>query len=229
MGTDIHMLVEVSHRGEPWRPMRSMGMPQKGPRDYPLFALLGDSRNHGGRHEPRWQEPMTVVDSEGNKHEIPGWWYAPDDGGFDRIEPISPPKGVPDDASVVWQAFVLLWEARGASLDTTWLTLDEIVNANWDQVIYSYGVLPEADYLNLRDHGTIPNIHPAAAGGDGVRTVTEVEYAAGVRGEHATCISARWKSGTVRDTSGSFLDTAKTLVEQIPDGTKLRFMLLFES
>jgi hypothetical protein len=229
MGTDIHALVEISHRGEPWRPLKNMGMPQKGPRDYPLFALLGDSRNHSGRHEPRWQEPQTVETPEGQKVEIPGWWYAPDDGGFDRIEPISEPRGVPDDATLIWRAFVAMWEARGASLDVTWLTLEDIVNADWDQVVYSYGVLPEEDYIALRDHGTKPDIHPAAAGGEGVRTVTEIEYAAGERGENMTCISARWKSGTIRETSGNFLDMAKDLAEQIPDGTKLRFMLLFES
>ena len=229
MGTDIHALVEISHHGEPWRVMRSMGMPQKGPRDYPLFALLADSRNHGGRHEPRWQEPMTAETPDGETVEIPGWWYTPDDGGFDRIEPISEPRGVPDDATLIWRAFVAMWEARGASLDVTWITLEDIVNADWDQVIYSYGVLPEEDYIALRDHGTKPDIHPAAAGGVGVRTVTEIEYAAGERGENMTCISARWKSGTIRETSGKFLDMANDLAASIPDGTKLRFMLLFES
>jgi len=229
MGTDVHMLVEVSHRGEPWHPLNGMGMPQKGPRDYPLFALLGDSRNHGGRHEPRWQEPMTVKDSEGGEHEVPGWWYAPDDGGFDRIEPISAPRGVPEDATVVWQAFVLLWQTKCDSVDVTWLTLDDIENADWDQVVYSYGVLPEENYLELRDHGKKPDFHPAAAGGDGVLVVDEVQYAAGQRGEHATCVKCRWKSGTIRDLSGNFLDVLSGISEHIPDGTKVRFMLLFES
>lgn len=229
MGTDIHALVEVSHNGEPWHPLQGMGMPLKGPRDYPLFALLGDSRNHGGRHEPRWQEPMTVKDSEGGEHEVPGWWYAPDDGGFDRIEPISPPRGVPDDASVVWQAFVLVWKSRCDSVDVTWLSLEEVVNANWDQDIYMYGVLPEKEYLELRDEGKRPAIHPAMAGGDGVRVVTEVEYAAGERGENATCISCRWKSGTIREHSGKFLDTFTDIIEHMPPTSRVRLMLLFES
>jgi hypothetical protein len=204
-------------------------MPMQGPRDYVLFSLLGDSRNHGGRHDPTWQEPRTVVDDEGNEHEVPGWWYEPDDGGHDRIEPISLPRGVPDDASVTWQAFVAMWEARGASIDVTWLTTEEIVSADWDQVVYSYGVLPEEDYLKLRDEGIIPKLHPMAAGGPGVRTVNEVEYAAGERGEQITCVSARWRSGTVREITGTFLPMVLDIHEGIPDGSKVRFMLLFES
>lgn len=229
MGTDVHVLVEISHRDEPWRPLKNMGMPQKGPRDYPLFAILGDSRNHGDRHEPRWQEPMTIVDSEGTEHDIPGWWYAPDDGGFDRIEPISAPRGVPDDASLIWKAFVAMWEARGASLDVTWLTPEDILGGDWDQDIYAYGVLVEEDYIKLRDEGIQPEIHPAAAGGPGVRTVNEVEYAAGERGENLTCISARWKRGTIREISGNFLNVVADLKDKAPPTSKVRFMLLFES
>jgi hypothetical protein len=206
-----------------------MGMPMKAPRQYPLFSLLGDSRNHAGRHEPIWQEPRTVQDSEGTEHEVPGWWYAPDDGGHDRIEPISEPRGVPDDATLAWKAFVAIWEARGASIDVTWLTMQDIVEADWDQDIYSYGVLQEEVYLALVERGEIPVLHPMAAGGPGVRTVNEVEYAAGMRGENVTCISARWKSGTLRSLHGDFLEMVQEMVTDIPDTAKVRFMLLFES
>lgn len=68
-----------------------------------------------------------------------------------------------------------------------------------------------------------------AAGGPGVRTVNEVEYAAGVRGETLTCISARWRSGTLRELHGDFLGVVEELVAAIPETSKLRFMLLFES
>jgi hypothetical protein len=230
MGTDIHALIEVQHEGKDWAPLRGAGMPQQGPRDYVLFSILADSRNHGGRHEPRWQEPQTITDSTGQDHEIPGWWYAPDDGGHDRLEPISLPRGVPDDATLIWKAYVEMWKARGASIDVTWLTPSEILSADWDQEVYSYGVLPEQEYLKLRDEGVIPDLHPANAGGPGVRVVNEVEYAAGERGEQVTCVSARWKSGKARDLIGNFLEVAQELVDIENAGTsKVRFMLLFES
>lgn len=230
MGTDIHALIEVQHEGKEWKPLKGIGMPQKGPRDYVLFSILADSRNHGGRHEPRWQEPQTIRDSTGEEHEIPGWWYKPDDGGHDRLEPISEPRGVPEDASLIWKAYVEMWKARGASIDVTWLTPREILDGPWDQDVYSYGVLTEDLYLKLRDEGEIPDIHPAAAGGPGVRTVTEIEYEAGERGENVTCVSTRWKSGKARDLIGNFLEVAEEL-QGIVDGstTKVRFMLLFES
>lgn len=229
MGTDLHALVEVSIGGAPWRPLRGTGMPMMGPRDYVLFSLLGDSRNHAGRHEPVWQKPRKVKDSEGTEHEIPGWWYAPDDGGHDRLEPISTPRGVPDDATLIWKGFVAMWEARGASLDVTWLTPEDITGGDWDQIVYQYGVLMEPDYLKLRDEGVIPTAHPANAGGPGLRVVNEIEYAAGERGENTTCISARWKAGTIREISGNFLDMVQEVQDTIPDASRLRFMLLFES
>jgi hypothetical protein len=229
VGTDVHMLVEISNDGEPWRPIKFTPMPVMGKRDYVLFSLLADSRNHAGRHDPIWQEPRTVRDSTGEAHDVPGWWYRVDDGGHDRIEPIAPPRGVPDDACLIWRAFVAMWEARGAVLDVTWLTPEDITGADWDQPVYSYGVLREEEYLLLRDNGEMPEANAQQAGGPGVRTVNEVEYAAGMRGEKTTCVSARWRSGTVREVSGSFLEVAEEIIGVMPPTSRLRFMLLFES
>lgn len=229
MGTDMHVLVEVSHRGEAWHPLAGESMPLKAPRQYPLFALLGDSRNHAGRHAPIWQEPRTIQDQEGNTHEVPGWWYKPDDGGHDRITPISAPRGVPEDASVLWQAFVLAWQSREPTMDVTWVTLDDIIGADWDQVVMSYGVLQEPEYLKLAREGIIPDQHPLNAGGPGVLKVSEIEYAEGLRGETMTVVDARWRSGPMRELHGDFLELCENMRKDMPDSSKLRFMLLFES
>ena len=229
MGTDMWTLPEISHHGEAWHPIADMNQPMKAPRLYPLFALLGDSRNHSGRHAPVWQEPQTVTDADGDVHEIPGWWYKPDDGGHERLNPISEPRGIPEDATVIWKAFCTIWEMRGASLDITWITLDDIMNADWDQIVYSYGVLMEDVYLDLIERGITPEQHPLNAGGPGVRVVSEEEYAAGERGEQITCIDAKWVSGSMRELHGDFLQVFKAMAEGIPDHSRLRLMLLFES
>lgn len=229
MGTDLHVLVEVSHNDQPWRPVHQMNQPMRAPRAYPLFALLGDSRNHSGRHEPIWQEPSVFGDANGTTYKVPGWWYHPDDGGHDRITPISEPRGVPDDASLTWKAFVAIWDARGATIDVTWLTPEDIINADWDQVIYSYGVITETEYLALLETGKTPEIQSMNAGGEGVLTVSEVEYAAGVRGKESTCIRTRWRSGTLRELHGDFLDAVRAMADKTPSASRLRFMLLFES
>lgn len=198
-------------------------------RDYAAFALLADVRNHSGRHDKIWQPPTTVQGPSGRTIDIPGWWYDAHDGGHDRLEPISTPRGVPDDASPEWREFVRLWTERSEIVETSWVTVEEIANADWDQVVYCHGIMSEEEYLALRDHGKIPKMSAMSAGGEGDRTVNEIEYAAGERGESSTTVRSRWKEGTLRSVSGYFLEIAETMERVCPPTSKVRFMLLFES
>ncbi len=228
MGTDIQILPEISHHDEPWRPISTM-TPVKIRRDYALFALLADVRNHAGRHVPILQPAMTIMSPEGKPIEIPAWTYDPDDGGHDRLEPITTPRGVPDDASKMWREYVDGWIASGAVIDISWITPEEVLSADWDQDVYAHGLLTEEDYLNLRDHGTVPKLSAMNSGGIGTQSVNEIEYAQGKRGENGTTVAARWKEGKIRDSAGWFLDLAQGLVDRCPPTSKVRFMLLFDS
>jgi hypothetical protein len=89
--------------------------------------------------------------------------------------------------------------------------------------------LREPEYLALIEGGEIPTMHPMAAGGPGVITVNEVEYAAGQRGESLTVVNARWRSGTMRELHGDFLEMITSMRDEMPATANLRFMLLFES
>lgn len=229
MGTDLWTLIEVSNNGEPWRVLGTMNRAMKTRRDYPLFSILADVANHGGRHEPTWQEPRTVTLPDGETAEVPGWWYSPDDGGHDRIEPISLPRGVPDDATDDWKATVLMWKVKSKSVDTSWLTPEEIVAGPWDQPLTFYGMVSEDEYAALKKDGTPPDNHVNQVGGPHVRVVSEEEYEAGERGEEITYINARWSAGTVREQSGYMLAAMEEVLMGLPSTYKVRIMLLFEA
>jgi hypothetical protein len=231
MGTDIHMLIEVSHRDEPWRPIKHMQTgPYIGPRDYELFSLLANVRNRAGIGTRTWQEPRKAVTSDGEEVDVPGFWYDTDDGGHSRITPIAEPRGIPDDASLVWRATVALWEAKGAEIVTTYLGVDEVVDSDlWNQTIVRDGFITEEDYLAFRDRAVTPETYAREIGGEGTRAVTVEEYEAGERGERDTAVFLEWAMGTVADCCGDFRDTLITVREGMPSSTRLRFMLLFES
>lgn len=232
MGTDMHLMVEVD-QGEGWKPLMDAPAALKCPRNYAMFAILADVRNGAGRHEKVWMEehPHTHTDEDGVDHEvmIPGYWYDIEDGGHERLVPISEPRGIPEDASPEWRANVIVWEHRSNSVDTTWLTPDEILSGDWDQILIRYGMILEADYIELQETGKTPTMHAGGAGGDGLLIVSEAEYEEGKRGEHTTLVNATWTEGPVRTSIPGFLEMVRSIVDEKADSTKVRFMLLFES
>lgn len=232
MGTDIHLLIEVSHRGEPWRPLQRMqNGPYSGPRDYELFSILANVRNRAGLGTRTWKTPGKAVTPDGEEVEVPGFWYDTDDGGHEPITPIvAKPRGVPEDASLTWKATVALWEGRGAEIITTWLDAEELQDSElWSQIVTRDGYVSEEDYLAFRDNAITPTIYATEVGGPGNRGVTVEEYEAGERGEHSTSVFMKWVVGTVRETTGNFIETMTTLAAGTPPFTRLRFLLLFES
>jgi hypothetical protein len=229
MGTDLHALVEVSHHDEPWHTLAGMKVAFDAPRNYALFSLLADVNNRSGRIAPTWQEPHTEVLADGDEVEVPGYWYNPDNGGHDPIVPIAPPRGVPDDATLEWRANVAVWQARRADPITSWLTLEEIAAADWDQVVWREGIVTDKDYELFRDEHVPPSTWAEHAAGEGLRIVTPDEYEAGERGEHSTSVKLRWCAGPLRDCTDSFMELIRDLTDSPRPGTRLRFMLLFES
>lgn len=228
MGTDMWMLTEVSEDGETWRPLKSF-TPRKTTRSYPLFALLADVRNHSGRHQPRWQEHGFLPD--GTLITLPEpILYDTEEGGFDRIEPITEPRGIPDNASDLWKAFALEWLESEATVDTSWITPEEVLTGDFNQPLYGYGHMTEEEYKKYLEGGEPPKLFAEHIGGDGLLVVNEVEYAAGKRGEKDTAIRARWNQGVLRDYAIKFDELAATLAKtSSAGGLKVRFMLLFES
>lgn len=228
MGTDMHVMIEVKHGDEPWKPIGGAPQAFAAPRNYAMFSVLADVRNGAGRHEKVWQEPH-VHEHDGHKVDIPGWWYDPEDGGHEKLAFISEPRGVPEDASVAWLANVLMWEVKSSTVDTTWFTPQELLEGPWDQRVIRYGLISEADYITLLETGKTPQTHAAGAAGEGVRIVSEQEYGEGIRGEHMTMVNATWVEPSVREMVAGFLEMVEEIESSKPSESKVRFMVLFES
>lgn len=230
MGTDMHMMVEIQQEDETeWRLLMGTPMAHKCPRNYAMFAVLADVRNGSGRIPPVWMEEHEHTTDDGQQVTIPGHWYDVEDGGMERLIPIDAPRGVPDDATLEWQANVAIWQHKSNSVEATWLTAEEILEANWDQMIIRHGLVRESDYIELTETGKGPSAQIGGFGGEGAIEVSEEEYAEGKRGEHYTLVRTTWTDGLLSDQIPGFLKMVQGIVESKADSTKVRFMLLFES
>lgn len=238
MGTDITMLVEGRHHGR-WTPLigkamwpdevnRRLGSTPVLVRNYELFSMLADVRNRSGRGT---KQLRTIADPSGGPDVE--WIYDTDDGGHDPLIPISNPKGVPDDASQVWKDWLNEPQNDIVYHDPSFLTLEELRTGQWDQVVYRDAVLTEEEYIALRDHGVQPTSLARGIGGVGALTVNEVEYAAGKRGENVTGVNTRWRAGTVRDNTKTFMvmmTAFEGAAEEVLGGAdNIRILFAFDS
>lgn len=165
MGTDIHIMVEVQRNGQ-WEAVKAV--PKKAhymverwqesyntpshlrtfsedfyaqsyqnilnqggtyfwvepPRNYRLFAILGNVRNLYGL--------MTGIMSDTDKY------YEP------IFNPISDNRGVPNDASPEFKELVEEWKEDGHS--HSYVTLQEILDFDFDQVATLEGIVDEENY-----------------------------------------------------------------------------------
>lgn len=236
MGTDLTGMVEIlTETG--WQPViapvwpnakygyepgeRPFDIHPSFARHYPLFSVLADVRNRTGRGKVYKQT-----------HEIPGHGpitvdYDTDDGGHDPLVPIDLPRGVPEDCNDAWKVF----NEQSMLHDPTWFTLKELEQGPWDQMIYKQGVAPEEEYLRFLKTGEPPRNYARGIGGPGMRTVNEVEYAAGERGEQ-TAVDFRWTGKTVyEDAPNSWWATLAVMHLVAPDGDdeRVRLLLVFDS
>jgi len=233
MGTDISIMIEakISDRWVPiLEPIWPSGEKEDPlaiapniPRHYGLFSLLADVRNRTGRG-PTYMMKQEV---EGfGEVEYP---YDTDDGGHDPITPIDVPRGIPDDAPTIWKQFCAQFPGTH---DPTWLTLDEIDRADWDQVLYEDAVAFEDEYLEWQRNGEAPAYRSRGAGGPGLRVVNEVEYAAGVRGEKQTAVQFRWKEGPLRASVPPEWRMTLQIMHMVAphqDPVRMRMLIVFDS
>ncbi len=79
-------------------------------------------------------------------------WVTNKLNGYTVINPISELRGLPDDAS---DAISSNDYFRFGGF-TSYLTLEEILNYNWDATISHIGRIPEKSYVNWKKNGTYP-------------------------------------------------------------------------
>lgn len=175
MGCDIHVHAEHQIMGPDRKPMwemlerpeielyyypDTMRAPAMGHywywgRNYNLFSMLADVRNgtKPGTTPPAWKSLFGGdLDAED-----------------DWIEPISEPRGLPDDVTPAIKAESDEWGIDGHS--HSWFTLAELQSVDWERPITLRGWVNAREYLNWKAEGS-PNSWCAAVGGGGVRHLT---------------------------------------------------------
>lgn len=199
MGCDIHLMVEAKRDGRWVRIGRKALKLSDGDqydreydnvysgRNYSLFSMLADVRN--------------------------GYGFAGVDTG-DGYTPISPPRGVPDDASPEYKTSVEDYGADGHS--HSWHTLAQLKSYDWKgQKSKRRGVVGREDFVAWKEKG-----HPESWCGDvsgrDVRKVTNGAMAAIIAGNVKDGLDYRTKvewSTSYSDAAGQFLTEVMPAIE----------------
>lgn len=164
MGCDIHFFVEVKKNGkwetaDSWKEDRDYDTPRMvvpyeqsfyHDRNYNLFAILADVRNGRG--------------------------FAGCDTG-DGFNPISEPKGLPEDVSAPIKAEADAWEGDGHS--HSFHTLQALLNYDWTQTTKRRGYCDAVEFWEwsryLRGEGRGPKSYCGDVGGGMVQKISTAE------------------------------------------------------
>jgi hypothetical protein len=113
MGCDIHMYAEENYSEERWIVVEE-----------PIFA---DPYYSPDREICRWNTPYTSQPYRGRNYDL----FALLAGvrNYNKIRPISEPKGLPEDVSRIIKAYSDDWDVDGHS--HSWLTLAELQAWDW--------------------------------------------------------------------------------------------------
>jgi hypothetical protein len=179
-------------------------------RNYDLFAILANVRNGYGF--------AGAVTGEG-------------------LNPISEPRGVPDDASPEYTAEVERWGRDGHS--HSWLTLAELHAYDWDQVTRKRGVVSPGEYQTFRINGR-PDSYSAGVSGSTVRMVDNAAMDTIVASSPVTSrddwfaashYTEVWWEETSRSRCEDFLTTTLPLLDALTEdsGTDVRIVFFFDN
>jgi hypothetical protein len=226
MGTDIHMACEI-RLGDKWhlvtnsvfknswyRPNSQYSWEQQqftnipyDNRCYNLFAILADVRN--------------------------GYGFAGIKIG-DEFNPISAPKGYPDD-----MCDELISDIDGTrnyddednrphlsnEHSASWLTLQELLDYDWEQLHCDYGCVTESVYRDFIMKGERPDSWSGDVYGQDIVHLTESEMIDLINGKFPKEDTKRYytkcyfKAETYKDASGGFYyDVIPVLKTLVPDG-----------
>lgn len=158
MGCDIHLYVE-RRSNRSWESVEEWELEDGDlnvpyvkrfytSRNYDLFAILANVRNGRGFAD--------TITGEG-------------------FNPISEPKGLPEDVSYQVRAVSSRWGEDGHS--HSYLTLRELFDYDWTQTVTQYGVLSAGEYYRWswwgRSHGERPQSWSGGVFGGAVKNVSE--------------------------------------------------------
>lgn len=181
-------------------------------RNYNLFAILADVRN--GRVF------AGVKTGEG-------------------YNPITIPKGVPNDASDVYKREVEMWGTDAHS--ESYLTLKELKEYDWNQTTTSYGIVPEHYYRELRKNGERPTSYFGGISGRNVEVVDmdhmdAIIISNEIIGERKSAtkyyVRMEWESSYKDNVGTLFCEDVIKVLEDISDSEELddvRIVFFFDN
>lgn len=192
MGADIHMIVQVKEDSK-WKSL-SKGYDD---RNYNAFAILANVRNGYG-----FAGCVTST-------------------GFDFI---SEARGLPDDFNIENEdhhSDVKSDYSDGGfwmgDHSFSWVTLQELIDVDWDKRVVKFGVVSEKYYLELAEKNTDPEEWSGGVGGGKTITFEEAVYTEMKQGDtlpedREIYVRMKWYS-TYKESVGSFYEFVKKMEE----------------
>lgn len=149
---------------------------------------------------------------------------------FDII-PISEPKGYPDDISKeVKKELEDDWGSDGHS--ASYLTLEELINADWKRKIKHGGVVPSEVYEYLKECGEKPKIYSQGISGNNIIQLDEADYKKlswrdkqGIIKYHVYM----WWEDTMKDLAGEFYTKTLKALKKLGEPDKVRIVFCFDN
>ena len=231
MGCDIHLYVERRENGkwtlvreqvpneefgECYDPHGTQLISQYSPsgkhvnvfynhRNYNFFAILANVRNRRGCAEMSTRQ------------------------GF---KPISMPRGLPQDISPEIKQLSDWWGIDGHS--HSWLTVQELIEYDWEQTVVSYGVVTRPQYEEFVETGIRPDAYCEWIYGRNIEVVSPAEMEAIIADgadddETRYYVCIRW-SWTYREAVGDYVfDTLFPTLKALGDPDSVRIVFWFDN
>jgi hypothetical protein len=212
MGCDIHILAEVRVDGK-WQKVGSVFVsdysfekgklvdaPYSG-RNYDLFAILANVRN--------------------------GYGFAGCDTG-DGFNPISTPRGLPDDVSPEMKKYSNEYGIDGHS--HSWLTLRELIDFDWNQTTKQRGWVDSKEFLEWKIKGK-PGSWSGGVSGGSVRHITWQEMDERIEKRKSTVdfyCSVEWEE-TYRESCPTFIRKTIPALRKLGEPENIRIVFFFDN
>lgn len=173
MGCDIHLYVEKKNPiSGAWKAIKGVNEPEI--KDFEEYAEKAKTR---GDNADYWLK--RIEEEKAGTHDF--IWSGRHYFLFSLLanvrneygaNPISEPKGLPDDVSFLVSEKSAEWGVDGHS--HSFLTARELIEFNWDQVVTVEGWVSEQQYKEFKEKGS-PSGWCGAVGGGGVQHITNRE------------------------------------------------------
>lgn len=217
MGCDIHMYAEVNKDGK-WEKVGN----------------IFDNPWYNPDYESKWNTPKTDEPYTERNYDLfailanvrNGYGFAgvPTGSGF---EPISMPRGLPEDVSAEIKELADEWGRDGHS--HSYLILSELLGYDWEgQTTTHYGVFSKEQYVQLKKTG-IPGAYAAGVFGSDVVIVNGDEIFDVPNDGKSYHAWAAWEETYAQSVGPAFLEHTLTALKELGQPDNVRIVFWFDN